>query len=104
MIELDQHEGKFLSICRHFRAMLNKPVVPPPTPDATVKASSSETSTATAATQVVTESSQEELAERRHFLKSAAVYLVLSPFDNEQSDLLHRMLQEKAIEDNPTYK
>lgn len=102
MIELDQHDGNFLSICRHYRAMLNKPAAPPAEPAKDGGESSS--SISTAPTQVISEASQQEETDRRHFLRCAAVYLVLSPYDNEQSDLLHRMLEEKAIGDNITYK
>ncbi|ODM94279.1 26S proteasome non-ATPase regulatory subunit 12 [Orchesella cincta] len=79
MIQSDQHDGNFLSICRHFRAMIHSPL----------------------AAGEVDKTKQEEL---KHFQRSAAVYLALSPYDNEQSDLLHRMLEEKSMEDIPTYK
>jgi len=94
MIKLDQHDGNFLSICRHYRAMLNKPATPPASTPVEGAESSSQ----------INEISPEEKAERLLFHRSAAVYLVLSPYDNEQSDLLHRILEEKAIADIPTYK
>lgn len=101
MIKLDQHDGNFLSICRHYRAMLVRPVVPPPTPAGKGAEKGAETP---APSSQAPELSPEEKAERKLFHRSAAVYLVLSPFDNEQSDLLHRMLEEKAMEDIPSYK
>ncbi len=37
-------------------------------------------------------------------LKNAVLYVLLSPFDNEQSDLLHRVHLEKKLEYLPIYK
>jgi 26S proteasome regulatory subunit N5 len=74
MIEMDQHEDNYLSICRHYRAMLATPRV------------------------------QENSELKKEHLRSAVLYLVLSPYTNEQADLLHRMLEEKALESIPKYK
>jgi len=74
MIELDQHESAYLSICRHLRAMLNTPNI------------------------------QADAEKKKHLHRCAVLYLVLSPYDNEQSDLLHRMLEDRALEDIPSYK
>merc|ERR1712226_401422 len=54
MIELDQHEGTYLNICRHYRAVLDTPCI--------------------------------------------------SPYDSEQSDLIHRVMEEKALNKIPKYK
>merc|ERR1712243_28844 len=37
-------------------------------------------------------------------MQHAILYLLLSPFDNEQSDLTHRFLQEKVVDEIPKYK
>lgn len=37
-------------------------------------------------------------------LKNAALYVLLAPFDHEQSDLLHRVAQEKKLQYLPIYK
>jgi len=74
MIELDQHEGSYLSICRHYRAILTTPRV------------------------------QENTESRKEYLRYAVLYLLLSPYTNEQSDLLHRILEDKALESIPKYK
>ena len=74
MVQLDQNEKNFLKICRHFRAMLDTPVI------------------------------QNDEKERKKCMRSAVLYLILSPYDNEQSDLLHRMLGERALESIPTFK
>ena len=72
MIENDQHDGSYLSICRHVRAMINTPSI------------------------------EEDVNKKKQLLRTAVLYVVLSPYDNEQSDLLHRMLEEKALD--PIYK
>ncbi|QQP38668.1 Proteasome (Prosome_ macropain) 26S subunit_ nonATPase_ 12 [Caligus rogercresseyi] len=60
MIQLDQQDGTYLDICRHYRAISDTPVI---------------------------QSSQEK-----------------NPYNNEQSDLLHRILKEKEMEEIPLYK
>ena len=37
-------------------------------------------------------------------LKSSILYLILAPYDNEQSDLIHRLKEDKSVDDLPTYK
>ncbi|EDO29191.1 predicted protein [Nematostella vectensis] len=37
-------------------------------------------------------------------LKHVVLFLVLAPFDNEQSDLLHRVKEDKTLEEIPLYK
>ena len=37
-------------------------------------------------------------------LKCVVLCIVLAPYDNEQSDLMHRIKNEKALEDVPTYR
>nr|CAG4638400.1 EOG090X04UV [Cyclestheria hislopi] len=74
MIELDQQEGSYLSICKHYRAMYNTPVI------------------------------QESERDRHTVMQHAILYLLLSPFDNEQSDLTHRFLEEKVVDEIPKYK
>jgi len=74
MIEMDQHEASYLSICRHYRAILTTPSI------------------------------LADEAKKNDTLRSAVLYLILSPYDNEQSDLLHRMLADRSIERIPIYK
>ena len=74
MIELDQHEGSYLSICRHYRAILSTPKV------------------------------HDSVECRKEYLRYAVLYLLLSPYTNEQSDLLHRMLEDKTLEGIPKFK
>ncbi len=37
-------------------------------------------------------------------LKNAILYLVLAPYDNEQSDLIHRVKLDKNLEEMPVYR
>lgn len=74
MVEMDQHEGNYLNICRHYRAIL------------------------------VTPSVQKNDEDKKNYTRCAVLYLLLSPYGNEQSDLLHRVLEDKAMEQLPSYK
>lgn len=74
MIQLGQHESKYLDICKHFRAIYDTPVI------------------------------KENAGKKTEVLKCAILYLLLSPYDNEQSDLIHRIQEDKQLEDLPVYK
>lgn len=37
-------------------------------------------------------------------LKCVVLYLVLAPYDNEQSDLIHRVKEDKNLEQLPVYR
>ncbi len=37
-------------------------------------------------------------------LKCVLLYLILAPFDNEQSDLIHRVKEDKYLENIPLYQ
>ena len=49
-------------------------------------------------------SGAEDEARKTAALRHVVLYLVLAPYDNEQSDLTHRLLRDKALELIPTYK
>ncbi|CAL1540617.1 unnamed protein product [Lymnaea stagnalis] len=74
MIELDQHEGSYLAICKHYMAIYN------------------------------TEQIQNDKEKLKEALRCVVIYLVLAPFDNEQSDLLHRVSQDKNLEEIGFYQ
>lgn len=74
MIELDQHESSYLAISKHYRAIYSIPSI------------------------------QEDPVKGPLVLKCVILYLILAPFDNEQSDLVHRVKLEKSLEDIPRYK
>ncbi|PRD23040.1 UNVERIFIED_CONTAM: 26S proteasome non-ATPase regulatory subunit 12 [Trichonephila clavipes] len=74
MIELDQHEGSYLAVCKHFRAVYDTPQI------------------------------QEDTSKKQVALKKVVMYLVLSPYDNEQSDLIHRIKDDKNLDEMLKYK
>ncbi|XP_076062072.1 regulatory particle non-ATPase 5 isoform X2 [Oratosquilla oratoria] len=74
MIDLDSHESAFLSICRHYRAIYD------------------------------TKSVQEKEEDKQKILKHVVLYVILAPYDNEQSDLLHRIKEDKTLNDIPQYR
>ena len=37
-------------------------------------------------------------------LKSVVLYVILAPYDNEQSDLVHRINTDKKLEELPKYR
>uniref|UniRef100_A0AAQ4PR38 26S proteasome non-ATPase regulatory subunit 12 n=1 Tax=Gasterosteus aculeatus aculeatus TaxID=481459 RepID=A0AAQ4PR38_GASAC len=74
MIHVDQHEGSYLSICKHYRAIYDTPCI------------------------------LEDSSKWQQALKSVVLYVILSPYDNEQSDLVHRISEDKKLEEIPKYK
>lgn len=74
MMELARHEGWYLELCRHNRAVLETP---------SVKANPEKKHTA---------------------LSRAVLYLILAPHEPEQADLTHRLLADKLLEEIPIYK
>jgi len=74
MIELGEHDGQYLDICRHYRAI-----------------------------QVTSEIDADE-TKRNAALQNAILYLILAPYDNHQSDLTHRILEDEALQKIPKYK
>ncbi|KAL4098803.1 hypothetical protein QTP88_023338 [Uroleucon formosanum] len=74
MIELGEHDGQYLDICRHYRAIQVTPEI-----------CSDETKCNAA-------------------LQNAILYLILAPYDNHQSDLTHRILEDETLQKIPKYK
>lgn len=74
MVQMDAQEGNYLNICKHYRAMLTTPRI------------------------------KNNETERHSILQNVVLYLVLAPYDNEQSDLTHRVLDDKLLNEIPTYK
>lgn len=114
MIELDSHEGSFLSICRHYLAIYNttdKPVVTPEE-DKDKKdkesdkkfQSSSDKNKKTEPEVKVPALTPEETAQKLSVLKHVVLHLILAPYDNEQSDLLHRVKLDPMLPQIPLYK
>lgn len=65
MIALDEVDNDYLSVCKHYLALFN----------------TEPTAAATAASTLP----------KTQYLKHAIVYIVLTPYDNEQSDCIHRI-------------
>ncbi|XP_037571241.1 LOW QUALITY PROTEIN: 26S proteasome non-ATPase regulatory subunit 12-like [Dermacentor silvarum] len=74
MIELDQHESSYLAICKHYSALYR------------------------------TESIQKDETQRKEALRNMLLFLMLSPHDNEQHDLIHRAKLDKNLDELPQYK
>ena len=69
MIRFYQKKGAYLNCCKSYRAIFDTPVV------------------------------QADAAQWQDALAHAAIYLLLAPFDNEMSDMLHRIKAEKRLDD-----
>jgi 26S proteasome regulatory subunit N5 len=74
MIELGLNSDDFLEISRHYFAIYETPCV------------------------------QEDQDRKKQTLCNVILYCLLAPFDNEQSDMLHRLKKEKLLEDLPMYR
>ncbi|XP_055328579.1 26S proteasome non-ATPase regulatory subunit 12-like [Paramacrobiotus metropolitanus] len=74
MILLDEHDEKFLNVSRHYNAIYK------------------------------TKQIFENLPDALQALQCMISYLVLAPFDNEQSDLLHRVKEDKNLDHMLPYK
>jgi 26S proteasome regulatory subunit N5 len=74
MIEQSLHDQDYLGICKHYRAVYN------------------------------TGSIQAEEEKKLTAMKNVVLYVVLAKYDNEQSDLIHRIEKEKILQDLPRYK
>jgi 26S proteasome regulatory subunit N5 len=73
MIELDLNEEKYLSVCKHYRAVFNTPSI------------------------------QANVSEKQAVIKHVVLYVILAPHNNEQSDLIHRIGLDKYLEEVPKY-
>ena len=47
---------------------------------------------------------QDDVEKKLFALKNVVLYVVLAKYDNEQSDLIHRIMKEKALDDILKYK
>ncbi|KAK3585181.1 hypothetical protein CHS0354_001816 [Potamilus streckersoni] len=74
MIEVDEHDGSYLSICKHYRAVYDTPEI------------------------------KENPEKMKEALRYVVLYLILAPYDNDQSDLIHRAKEDKNLEEIPKYR
>jgi len=74
MIALGQHEHDYLGICKNYRQIQD------------------------------TDKVKEDQSQLLSIVRNAVLYVVLAKHDNEQSDLLHRVAEERLLEDLPEYQ
>lgn len=74
MIKLDLHDANYFSVSKHYKNIYDTPRI----------------------------KSNPELM--KEALKNIVIYLLLSPFGNEQQDLLHRLSEDKNLQQVPKYK
>jgi len=74
MIELGLHEHDYLDICKNYRQVMD------------------------------TNSIKEDTVKSLDTMKNIVLYVVLAKYDNEQSDLIHRIAGERLLEDLPKYQ
>lgn len=74
MIKLDQHNASYLSVCKHYKQIYDTPRI------------------------------KDNFALMSEALKNVVIYLLLSPFDNEQQQILHALSTDKNLEKLPKYK
>lgn len=74
MIEHGVHEQDYLGICKNYRCVYD------------------------------TASIQEDKDKKLMAMRNVVLYIVLAKHDNEQSDLIHRIIKEKILQDLPSYK
>lgn len=74
MIEYSLHENEYLNVCKHYRQIYDTPVV------------------------------KEDPAQAKKAIENAVLFVVLAPFDNEQSDLIQRVYLESDEVETPIYR
>ncbi|KAF9364569.1 26S proteasome non-ATPase regulatory subunit 12 [Mortierella sp. NVP85] len=74
MIEYSLHENEYLSVCKHYRQIYDTPSV------------------------------KEDPVKAKKAVENAVLFVILAPFDNEQSDLIQRVFLEVEEVDSTIYK
>ncbi|KAG0244500.1 PCI domain-containing protein [Mortierella sp. GBAus27b] len=74
MIEYSLHENEHLSVCKHYRQIYDTPII------------------------------KEDSAKAKKAIENAVLFVILAPFDNEQSDLIQRVFLEAEEVDTPVYR
>lgn len=116
MIQVDQHEGSYLSICKHYRAIYDTPCI------LEDESKWQQVPFKLALIPVLYFLALLFYKKHCHFicnlvlfktenvlcifqaLKSVVLYVILAPYDNEQSDLVHRISIDKKLEEIPKYR
>lgn len=73
MIKLDQHNASYLLVCKHYKQIYDTPRI------------------------------KADTAMMSEALKNVVIYLLLSPFDNEQQQILHGLSNDKNLQKLPKY-
>ena len=76
MIELGQHEGDYLDICKNFRQVYDTPCI--------------QEVRLTTSTQLSYILTLQDATKKVEAMKNIVLYIILAKYDNEQSDLIHR--------------
>ncbi|CAF3308418.1 unnamed protein product [Rotaria sp. Silwood2] len=74
MIEMDLHDKNYFDACQHYKHYYDTPRI------------------------------KQDEEKMKQSLKYVVLYLALSPYNNEQSDFLHRLFLDKNLEQIPKYK
>ncbi|KND02822.1 proteasome regulatory particle lid subunit RPN5 [Spizellomyces punctatus DAOM BR117] len=74
MIQYALHENQYLDVCKYFREIYDTPSV------------------------------QEDEARKTEVLRNIIFFVALAPYDNEQSDLIHRVYEDPFLAKIPLYK
>jgi len=74
MIQVDLHEESYLAVCKHYKAIYD------------------------------TKTILDEPIKMKEVLRHVVLYCILAPYDNEQSDLIHRIKDDKNLEELPVYQ
>lgn len=73
MIKLDLNESSYLSVCKHYKHIYETPRI------------------------------KENTLFMKEALKNIVIYLLLSPYDNEQQNLIHILIEDKNLQQLPKY-
>ena len=74
MIKLDQHNSSYLSVCKHYKHIYDTPQI------------------------------KTNPVFMKEALKNIVIYLLLSPFDLEQQNILHTISEDKNLRELPKYQ
>jgi len=74
MVEYYAHEGKYLEICRCYQQIYNTPII------------------------------KEDSEKWKPYMQLMLVFVILAPYDNEQSDLINRLSLDPNLENIPFYR
>lgn len=67
MVEHALHENEYLNICKYYREIYSTKTV------------------------------ESDEIERKAVLENILIFIILAPYDHEQSDLLHRIMEDKHL-------